>query len=398
MKKKQVMAALLCSFCMAVSATAPMAVSAEETEAVTEAVTEEATEAAEEAEAQGPRPEYSALEYVTLGEYKGLAVELDSMEATEEQIMDQINYYVSLADVEETITDGTVEDGDVATIDYEGKLDGEAFDGGTAKAYELEIGSGSFIDGFEDGLIGVEIGATVDLPLTFPENYHSEDLAGKEVIFTVTVHEVSRLPELSDDLISTVTEGEYTDIASYKEYVAEEIKAGNEANREYMIQADLLTQIASSSQINGYPQELVDYEAVTVKAYYADMAAAYSMELADFLSSFFGLTEEQFNEEVLLLCQQNLQQELYLKAIAETEGIVVDDASYEECLANYMTIYGEGYATEEEFVAAYGEDLIRISVLQELVLDFLTENAVVTEAPAETEAVSEAATEAETEA
>lgn len=398
MKRKQVMAALLCSFCMAVSAAAPVTVSAEETEAVTEAAAEVETEAAEEAEEQIPRPEYSALDYVTLGEYKGLAVELASMEATEEQVMDQINYNVSLADAAETVTEGTVEDGDTATIDYEGKLDGVAFDGGTAKSYELEIGSGTFIDGFEEGLIGVEIGATVDLPLTFPENYHSEDLAGKEVIFTVTVHEVSRVPELSDDLINTITEGEYTTIDSYKEFVAAEIKASNEANREYMIQADLLTQIANTSEITGYPEELVDYEAVTVKSYYTSMAEAYSMELADFLSSFFGMTEEDFDAEVILLCQQNLQQELYLKAIAETEGIEVDEESYERCLADYMTVYGEGYATEEEFVAAYGEDLIRISVLQELVLDFLTENAVVTEAPAETEAVSEAATEAETEA
>lgn len=393
MKRKQVMAALLCSFCMAVSAGAPMAVSAEETEAVTEVT----TEAAEEAEVQVPRPDYNALEYVTLGEYKGLAVEIPSMEATEEQIEYQMNYYISLAGVAETVTEGTVENGDTANIDYEGKLNGVAFDGGTAKSYDLEIGSGSFIDGFEEGLIGVEIGATVDLPLTFPENYHSADLAGKEVIFTVTVNEVSRMPELSDDLVNKATEGEYTDIASYKAYIAEEIKARNEENREYMIQAELLAQIANNSQITGYPQELMDYEAENVKAYYLDMAEAYSIEFPDFLSSFFGLTEEDFNAEVVLLCQQNLQQELYLKAIAESEGIVADDAAYEECLENYMTIYGEGYETKEEFVTAYGEDLIRISVLQELVLDFLTENAVVTEAAPETEGVVESA-ETETEA
>ena len=117
MKRKQVMAALLCSFCMAVSAGAPMAVSAEETEAVTEVT----TEAAEEAEVQVPRPDYNALEYVTLGEYKGLAVEIPSMEATEEQIEYQMNYYISLAGVAETVTEGTVENGDTANIDYEGK-------------------------------------------------------------------------------------------------------------------------------------------------------------------------------------------------------------------------------------------------------------------------------------
>lgn len=119
------------------------------------------------------------------------------------------------SDILEEVTEGTVEEGDTANIDYEGKLHGEAFEGGTAKEYGSEIGSGTFIPGFEDGLVGVKIGDTVDLPLTFPENY-TEELAGKDVVFTVTVNSVKRMPELTDDLVNQITDGEYTDVASYK--------------------------------------------------------------------------------------------------------------------------------------------------------------------------------------
>ena len=199
MRRKNLMAVLLCTFALSAASFAPMSAAAEETEAVTEAVTE-AAEAESEAETDGAsaeteeteavleRPDYNALDYVTLGEYKGLTVQDQPVEVTEEQIDSEVEYYIQLADALESVTEGTVEEGDTANIDYEGKLNGEAFDGGTAKGYDLIIGSDSFIDGFEDGLIGVAVGETVDLPLTFPENYGNEELAGQDVVFTVTVN------------------------------------------------------------------------------------------------------------------------------------------------------------------------------------------------------------------
>ena len=155
--------------------------SEEETEAQTEASSEEETgsetetgeeETETETEAVqelGERPAYEALDYVTLGAYKGLEVTVDPVaEVTEEEIDTTIEGSVTSNDLYEEVTEGTVADGDLVNIDYEGKLDGEAFDGGTAQGQDLLIGSGSFIDGFEEGLIGVEVGETVDLELTFP--------------------------------------------------------------------------------------------------------------------------------------------------------------------------------------------------------------------------------------
>lgn len=408
MRRKNLMAALLCTFAMTAASIAPVTVMAEETETVTEAAaeTEEAgeeadTEAAKEDAAEAdaeteteaeteavlPRPEYKALDYVTLGEYKGLSVADQPIEVTDDQIDEVVRQNIQFADALEKVTEGTVEDGDTANIDYEGKLDGEAFDGGTAKGYDLVIGSNSFIEGFEDGLVGVAVGETIDLPLTFPENYGNADLAGKEVVFTVTVNEIKRMPELTDELASTISDGEYTDAASYRDSIRADLEAQAQKQKDTMMKGELLKQVAAGSQIKEYPQEMVDYGVANMDSYYHSMAEQYSMEFEEFLSSFLGMTEEDFSEQVVLATQQNLQQEMYLKAIAESEGIEVTEEDLAEAAKEF------GFETVEEFNAAYGEDVVRISVLQDKTLDFLLENAVITEPESETEAA-----EGETEA
>lgn len=364
------MAMLLCAACLA---TTSAAVLAEETEAVTEASTD--TEA-EETEAKAERPDYQAADYVTLGEYKGLKVQID-LTASEDEIEEELNSAISRADVMEEITEGTVAEGDIVSIDYEGKLDGEAFDGGTAKDYDLEIGSGSFIDGFEDGLIGVNVGDTVDLNLTFPENYFSEDLAGQEVVFTVTVHAIKRMPELTDELVSTMTDGEYTTVDDYKASIRASLEEEKAGQRDAMIMSDLFTQVAANTTINEYPEVMVDYGVQEMSDYYVDMAESFSMEFADFLSMYLGMTEEEFNEQVVLAVQQNLQQEMYLKAIAETEGIELTEEEYEAGCEKYAETYGMESA--EELVENYGESVVRLSLLQEKVLEFLKESAVIEE-------------------
>ena len=366
------MAMLLCAACLA---TTSAAVLAEETEAVTEASAETDTEA-EETEAKAERPDYKAADYVTLGEYKGLKVQID-LTASEDEIEEELNSAISQADVMEEITEGTVADGDIVSIDYEGKLDGEAFDGGTAKDYDLEIGSGSFIDGFEDGLIGVNVGDTVDLNLTFPENYFSEDLAGQEVVFTVTVHAIKRMPELTDELVSTMTDGEYTTVDDYKASIRASLEEEKAGQRDAMIMSELFTQVAANTTINEYPEVMVDYGVQEMNDYYVDMAESFSMEFADFLSMYLGMTEEEFNEQVVLAVQQNLQQEMYLKAIAETEGIELTEEEYEAGCEKYAETYGMESA--EELVENYGESVVRLSLLQEKVLEFLKESAVIEE-------------------
>lgn len=420
MKKRNLMAILACTVCLATASAGAPAVMAEETEAVTEAATEAAdteaadTEAAAEAATEAaensteadteetyekvPRPDYTASDYVELGEYKGLTVKIAPIEVTDEEILAQISANAG-SDAMEDVTEGTVEEGDTANIDYVGKLDGEAFDGGTAKGYDLEIGSGTFIDGFEDGLVGVKIGDTVDLTLTFPESYPSEELAGKETVFTVTVNSVKRMKELTSDLVSTITDGEYTDVDAYKESVKETLIKNKEDSRDSEIKSDILSQISANSTVRDYPQEMLDYGLTNMQNAYKQMASQYDMEYADLLQNYFGMTEEQFNEEALNVVKQNLDAEMYLKAIAEKEGIEVSDDDYEAACQRYADTYG--YDSVDDLKAAYDEDTIRISALQDKVLDFLEENTTVeetTETEASTEAAEEETAEAGTEA
>ncbi len=415
MRRKKLMTAAIAAFCLMTSAAVPAGISmaAEETETETaaqetsqdesetaaqedstEAGTEADSEAAAETEAVPERPDYNALDYVTLGEYTGLTVTID-LNVTDEEVEEAVNDNIKSSGSLETVEEGTVQEGDTVNIDYEGKLDGVAFDGGTDKGYDLEIGSNTFIDGFEEGLIGVAAGETVDLSLTFPENYFSADLAGQDVVFTVTVNEIQRVPELTDELASTLSEGAYTDAASYRESIRQELQADKESQRDSMIQQEILTQIANTCTINSYPQELVDYSVESTLSYYQSMAEAYGMEFADFLTAYMGMTEDQLREEAALAAQENMQAEMYLKAIAEQEGIQVTEEEFQTGAEEYAQQYG--FESADDLIAYYGEGMVDISLLQDKVLDFLMENTTVEEAQSEssTEAASEGAAETE---
>lgn len=419
MLNKKMMTAMMCALCMAVT---PLSLAAEEnaeaeetlaaeievvaeeeeeteteadaeTEEETDAEAEEAAETEEEAETVAERPSYVALDYVTLGDYKGITVEAAKEEITDEKVEEEYELQISYfgTEIYDVYTEGTVAEGDVVNIDYEGKKDGVAFDGGTAEGYDLEIGSGSFIEGFEDGLIGVKVGETVDLELTFPEGYQAEELAGQDVVFTVTVNEIKRAPEeITDAHIEQATSGEYKDIASFKEYIRNYLEEEAQETYETTILSNAIDLICEAAEISEYPQDLVDYCVNDMVNYYTQYASYYGMEFEDFITAYFGLTAEEFDEQVLAAVQISVKKELTLAAIAETEGIEVSEEEYEASCEEYKTAYG--YETVEELVASVGgENVVRVSLLLEKVDEYIRENVVVEE-PAE--ATDEAADEA----
>lgn len=409
MKKRNMMTAMMCALCMAV---APVSISAEENadttkeeaseedlkaaeadveDAETEDTEAEDTEAEDadvevEEETVMVRPAYVALDYVTLGEYKDLTVEAAKEEITDEKVEEEYELQISYfgTEIYDTYTEGTVQDGDVVNINYVGKKDDVAFDGGSAESYDLEIGSGSFIDGFEDGLIGAEVGETVELELTFPENYQSEELAGQDVVFTVTVNEIKRAPEkITDAHIEQATSGEYTDIESFKEYIRSYMEENAEEAYKTSILTSAIEQICEVSELSEYPQDLVDYCSYDMKNYYTQYAAYFGMEFEDFIAAYFGMTEEEFDEQTLTAVQTSLKEEMTLVAIAETEGIEVSDEEYETSCEEYRVSYG--YETADELVAAVGgENVVRVSLLLEKVDEYIMENVKVVEPSEET--------------
>ncbi|MCI5860633.1 MAG: trigger factor [Blautia sp.] len=412
--KKKVIMALLLGLC--VTATGYTGAYASETETETVAETETAAEedtaeaasetsseaATETAETEelGEEPEYKALDYVTLGQYKALEVTVCSLDVTEDEIQQQFYDDCSSHDKLLQVTEGEVAEGDVVNIDYVGSIDGVEFDGGTDKGVDLTIGSGTFIPGFEDGLIGAAIGKEINVNVTFPENYGNTDVAGKDAVFAVTVNFVKKAPEMTDDIVAEISDHKTVD--EYRKGVEEQLKADKEAQQNSDKINGILNQIYSASTINGYPEEVVNYRTAQMKAYYTQVAEQSDMTLADFLSNQLQMTEEQFDQQCPAVIKQSMIQELLLKAVAESENMEISDEEYEAGIEKY--IKSTGAESKETLLSQYTEAEIRRSLIMDKALDFLKENTTVkvegedeSETSSETEAASEAESTSETE-
>ena len=311
--------------------------------------------------------DYDITTCVTLGDYKELTKTV--AKATEEEINVAIQNDLESAGTPEQITEGIVAMGDTVNIDYVGKKDGVAFDGGTAQGYDLEIGSGNFIDGFEDGLVGVGVGDTVDLNLTFPEEYHSEDLAGKAVVFTVTVNYIN-----GDVVAPTIEEyvaaNNYESVDAYKNVVAEEINTSNATDAEQEVWATAV----GNATINEYPQSEIDKAISNMKEYYTQLAAAWGTDLNGLLSQ-MGSSEETFEEDMIEYAELAVAEKLVAIAIAEKENITVSNDEYNAKIDEYLEMY-EAYSTKEEIEEVIDPDTLRDQLLMEEVMQFVADSAI----------------------
>ena len=346
---------------------------AEEVESGVEAaedMAEESESVAEEAE-KPEKPKFNAMDYIEFGDYKGLKVEVPKVEITDDEIDEEIKYDLEYFDeAHEQIKEGEVKDGDTVNIDYMGKVDGEEFDGGTDKDYNLEIGSGIFIKGFEEGLVGTKVGDTVDLDLAFPEDYFEESLAGKPVVFTVTVNYIDKLKDFDDALAEKMSEGECKTVEEYRAKKAKELEASAREDNEYTAKNSLYEMVMDVAEINEYPQELVDYYMNEAEGYYRDYASMLDMEYDDFIK------DQQVDLEEV--AKETVKSDFVIDGIAELENLI--PANDEEWNAAYQEIAEKyGFENVDDLFDTYSEDDIKYNVMYELVMDFLYENADITE-------------------
>ena len=308
--------------------------------------------------------EQKYIDGVTLGTYFGIEVEA----ATEEEI-DQYIADAQAANVERVaVTDRVVKNGDITIIDYAGFKGEEQFEGGTAESQELIIGSGQFIDGFEEGLIGAEIGKEVSLNLKFPENYPSADLAGADVVFKVTVKEIYEevLPEFNDAFVQKISECKTTE--EYRAFAAEDI---TNQKKYYTVKDEII----AGAQFALYPEENIANTAKGMKDEYAMYATYYSMDYDTFISAAFGMTAEQFDAQIDAFAKEVEEERMVFLKIAEVENLELSDELYKEKAMELVNYYG--FATLEEFEAAYTKPVIEESLMLEYALDTCVENAVV---------------------
>ena len=405
MNKKWMISLLTGSICMAALSGTVLAAdvsdaSAEE-EVFSESITEDSTEVPEEAVSEGSteeeitvpdRPEYKALDYVTLGQYTGFTLQGQSTEVTDDKVMASLNSSIG-TDYYTEVTDRPVQEGDVVNIDYTGKKDGKAFDGGTASGYDLTIGSNTFIDGFEDGLIGAKVGETLDLNLTFPEDYYSEDLAGQEVVFTVTVNSIKEFPEITDDLIKEITNGDYTTVDDYKAYLKDQLVQQKEDARESAIRSQILTKLMDTCTVDSDPDGLFDYYTALYKRQYQTYASYYGINLKDMVES-SGMTMDDFNTELEKEARVEMDQELILEAIEEKEKLEISDEEYDQSVEEQAEKLG--YTDVDQFKESVDQEEFTRYLLMEKALKFVEDNSVITQEGDEAvtegaEAVTEAA-------
>lgn len=328
-------------------------------------------------------------EYVTLADYKNLKVTAVRPSVDDESIESYINSRLLVG----KITSRAVKEGDVVDIDFEGKKDGVAFDGGTASGYKLAIGSGSFIPGFEDGLVGVMPGETVDLNLTFPENYTNEEMAGQDVVFTVTVNGIE-----GSASYETVTPEEMAEMGlSYKtkEEVWEAGKTEVEKNAEETYNANaksaVVQKVVEESTIKSVPDYLIEEEAQNYNHYLESLAQAmYNMDLETFVTNAYGVTMEQYNARMNEMFTDTVEQYLVMEAVSRAEGMEISETMISEKADQEAAEYG--YASGEELLREVGFATYRMSIVQEQVVERLMELVTVEEETESTE-TTEASTE-----
>ena len=318
---------------------------------------------------------------VELGEYKALTIEHEDRVVTDEMVDEQIKADQERASRMEEVTDRAVQNGDIVNLDYAGSVDGVAFDGGTAQGQTLTIGSGQFIPGFEEQMVGMAIGEEKDLNVTFPEQYHSEELAGKAAVFHVKVNGIQEKirPELDDDFAADVSE--FDTFEAYKQNIKETLEKNAAERAEAEAEDALVQKVVDASECD-IPDAMIEDE-VTTMVREMEMRMAYQgIRMQDYLQ-YTGQDESQLRYTYKTEAKNRVKTQLVLEALAKAENIVATEEDIEATFADQAARMGREV---EEFKKSLSEG--QVEYLKETAgikktIDFLKENAKITEAKAE---------------
>ena len=370
--------------------------------------------------------DYDLTDYVKLCDYKGLEYTSEDTSVTEEELQSYIDYILDASATYEQIKDRAAADGDTVNIDFKGTIDGEEFSGGSSQDYELTLGSGSFIEGFEEGLVGVKPGETVTLDLKFPDDYYQEDYAGKAVKFETTLNYIegdSITPELNDEFAKGLgIEGVGT-ADELKAYLKKSIEDDKASSASYTIQNELLSAVVSKSEIKEYPADMLQVfvdsvrenvqkeidemnaetesseaesgqtetdetgssETESKKPESTETEAAVPTDPDTYFKDMYGETIEDY-------CKESVKEMMIICAIAQKEGIEITDEKFDEELESYAQENNLG--TSEVLKKQYQKNYLKLSMIYDRVLKKLQEYGKPVEAPTETlETVTETETE-----
>jgi len=311
---------------------------------------------------------------VTLGEYKGLEVEAQDTEVKPEDIEAELkrlqNRHAELVTLEE----GTAQEGDIAVIDYEGFVDGVPFEGGKAEKHSLELGSGSFIPGFEDGVVGMAKGEEKDIEVTFPEEYHAEELKGKAAVFKVKLHDIKRkvLPELDDEFAQDVSD--FETLEEFKNDLEAQLKSRKE--REFRIHQEqsVIDQAVANATFD-VPDVMVENEVENMMEEFKANLRSQGLSL-ELYTQFTNQSESALRDQMKGDAEKRVRNNLVLEAIAKAEGLQATDEELDKELETMAEQYQRSVEEIRSILEANGRiDDVREGLTVKKAVDFLVDNS-----------------------
>ncbi|MET3727603.1 trigger factor [Fictibacillus halophilus] len=312
---------------------------------------------------------------VKLGDYKGLEVEKTETEVTDEDVQSELT---SLQEQQAELVvkeEGTVENGDTVNIDFEGFVDGEAFEGGKAENYSLEIGSGSFIPGFEEQLVGEKAGAEKEVNVNFPEEYHAEELAGKPAVFKVKIHDIKakQLPELNDEFAKEA-EGDAETLEDLKKELRTKLEESKKQEAENKTRETVIEKASENAEID-IPEAMVNTELDRMVQEFGQRLQMQGMNL-DLYYQFSGTSEEALREQMKEDAGKRVRTNLVLEAIVEAENIEVSEEEIDAELSKMAEMYQMEVEQIKQMLAMQGgNDAVAADLKVRKAIDFLVENS-----------------------
>lgn len=321
---------------------------------------------------------------VTLGEYKGIEAAMTAVEVTDEEVNDEIALFCEDLAEEIEVTDRAVEEGDTVNIDYAGFMGDEQFEGGTAEGYDLIIGSGSFIDGFEDGLMGHAVGEIVDVNVTFPDPYQTNpDYAGKDALFRVTINSIveERIPEFSDELVASNTE--FSTMQEYYDYIKADLESMRLEEAQAQFENDVITEAINRCSFGGQIEEQIEAYVEDYKAYNDYLGSTYyGVDGATLFMYFYGMDAETYDSYIREQAAYEAKYTAMLDKIIEVENLTATQEEYDETF-NEIFIDYYGYSSREEVLLEVSEeeldDMVNTEILQNKAKQIIIDNAVIIE-------------------
>ena len=309
---------------------------------------------------------------VKLGQYKGVEVKDMKTDVTDSEVNAEIKSLLGQKSELVLKEEGSLEHGDTAIFDFEGFLKGEAFEGGKAENYQLEIGSGQFIPGFEEQMIGMTTGEEKDLNVTFPEAYQAENLAGQDVVFKVKLHEIKtkNLPELNDEFVKSLEKENVSTVEELKVVTKKELEDKKKTEVQNTITNEVINKVVDAAELE-IPEVMIEDEIKQYKDNVANQAKQYGLEYEMFLQM-NGITPEQFDEQVKVESEKRVRTTLVIEEIAKVEGITATEEELAEKYDELAKQYKMDVAEIKKYIPA---SILEKDVMIQKAYEFVVDNA-----------------------